>query len=52
MYETSLSAKKLRLIANSATGSHFVQTATPSGPHLWGLWLECAYHMKVILANK
>lgn len=34
MYETSLSAKKLRLIANSATGSDFVQTVTPSGHHL------------------
>lgn len=28
MYETSLSVKKLRLIANSATGSHLVETVT------------------------
>lgn len=28
MHETSLSVKKLRLIANSATGSHLVETVT------------------------
>lgn len=28
MYETSLSVKKLRLIANSATGSHLVEIVT------------------------